>query len=166
MQLREELAADRSAIHDIHVSAFGSSAEARLVDQLRTAGAACLSLIAERDGIPAGHILYSAVTIADRECAAIGLAPMAVRPEFQRQGIGTALIRESLRLCREHGHQSVCVPGHPDFYPRFGFRPAGEFGLSCEYDVPSGAFMVLELQPGSLRDRTGIIRYHPLFRNF
>lgn len=165
MRLRVEQAADRPAIHDIHRSAFETPAEARLVDELRTAGAVCLSLVAERDGLPAGHVLYSPVTIADQECGAIGLAPVAVRPEFQKQGIGTALIRESLRLCRQSGYQSVCVLGHPEFYRRFGFRSAGEFGLSCEYDVPPEVFMVLELQPDSLRHRSGVIRYHPLFRD-
>lgn len=165
MRVREEVTADRSAIHDIHRSAFETPAEARLVDELRAAGAVSLSLVAERNGLPAGHVLYSPVTIADQECAAIGLAPVAVLPEFQRQGIGTALIRESLRLCRQHGYQSVCVLGHPEFYSRFGFRPAAEFGLTCEYDVPAEAFMVLELQPDSLRQCSGVVRYHPLFRD-
>jgi putative acetyltransferase len=93
----------------------------------------------------------------------MGLAPMAVLPARQRQGIGSALVRDGLGRCRELGYEAVVVLGHPGYYPRFGFVPASRFGIGCEYDVPAEVFMALELVPGALRGKPGTIRYHPAF---
>lgn len=94
----------------------------------------------------------------------MGLAPMAVLPSHQRRGIGSALVRAGLQHCRQLGIGAVAVLGHPDYYPRFGFRPSTRFGISSEYDAPAEAFMVLELQEGYLAGRSGVIRFHPAFR--
>jgi putative acetyltransferase len=93
----------------------------------------------------------------------LGLGPMAVRPDRQRRGIGSLLIRRGLARCRALGHGAVVVLGHPDYYPRFGFRPAHLWKLRYEEPVPEEVFMVLELQPGALRDVSGVIHYLPEF---
>jgi len=113
-----------------------------------------------------GHILLSPVTIDGApHIAVLGLAPMAVQPEVQRQGIGTALVAASLERCRALGIQVVVVLGHPAYCPRFGFQPARRFGLSSDYDVPADAFMALELTPGALDSTTGVAHYHAAFRS-
>ena len=93
----------------------------------------------------------------------MGLAPMAVLPGRQRQGIGSELVRAGLDECRRLGFGAIVVLGHAEYYPRFGFVPASKFGLKSEYDVPDDVFMALELIPGALRGRAGTIRYHPTF---
>ena len=96
----------------------------------------------------------------------MGLAPMAVAPARQRQGVGSALARAGIAACRDLGFGAVIVLGHPEYYPRFGFVPASRFGLRSEYDVPDDVFMAMELKPGALHGRgPGTIRYHPAFGN-
>ena len=111
-----------------------------------------------------GHILFSPVTVEhSSKPALVGLAPMAVAPGYQRQGIGSALVREGLARCRAAGVEGVVVLGHVEDYPRFGFVPAAQFGLRCEYDVPADVFMALELSPGAFSDVSGLVRYHQAF---
>ena len=93
----------------------------------------------------------------------MGLAPMAVLPGRQRQGIGSALVRSGLDECRRFGFDAVVVLGHADYYPRFGFVRASTFGLMSEYDVPDDVFLALELRLGTLGQGGGTIRYHPAF---
>ena len=93
----------------------------------------------------------------------LGLAPTAVRPDRQRQGIGSQLVRAGLDAARKTGAAAVVVVGHARFYPRFGFVPASRFGLTCEYDVPDEVFMALELVPGFLAGPGGLVQYHPAF---
>lgn len=119
-----------------------------------------LSLVATIDGLVVGHILFTPVTIepaVDRRLA--GLAPMAVRPEHQRSGIGGQLIRAGLEECRRHGYAAVVVLGHPEYYPRFGFAPAHTFGLACEFPSPPEAFMAIELEPDAFSGIRGLVRY-------
>jgi putative acetyltransferase len=115
-----------------------------------------------------GHILFTPVTIDQgggraARLRAMGLAPVAVLPEFQRQGIGSELVRRGLTACRDIGYEAVVVLGHPDFYPRFGFAPASTFGLKCEYSVPDPVFMAIELVPGALKGISGLVKYAPEF---
>ncbi|MDH3444329.1 MAG: N-acetyltransferase, partial [Deltaproteobacteria bacterium] len=93
----------------------------------------------------------------------MGLAPMAVSPDHQRKGVGSALVRAGLEECKKLGFGAVVVLGHPRFYPRFGFTPAVRFGVGCEYDVPEETFMLMELRPGYLGGASGKIRYHSAF---
>ena len=93
----------------------------------------------------------------------MGLGPMAVAPEHQRAGVGSALIRAGLDACRALDRSAVVVLGHATYYPRFGFVPASTFGLACEYDVPDEVFMALELVPCALSDVSGTTRYSPAF---
>lgn len=148
----------------MNVSAFDTSAEADLVDALRESAQPLVSLVAERDGQIVGHIMFSPVTLAGHADAKLmGLAPMAVAPPHQRQGIGSLLVDAGLAQCGQLGFGAVVVLGHAAYYPRFGFVPASRFGLTCAYDVPDDVFMAVELQPDVLRDKTGTIRYHAAF---
>ena len=88
---------------------------------------------------------------------------MAVRPHLQRRGIGSALVNQGLAECDRIGAGAVFVLGHPEYYPRFGFRPASRFGIGCEYDVPDEVFMALEIVAGCLDDADGVARYDPAF---
>jgi putative acetyltransferase len=90
---------------------------------------------------------------------------MAVLPRYQRQGIGSRLVRKGIKECQRINHNIVVVLGHPEYYSRFGFNPAKQKGLHCEYGVPDEAFMMAELIPDALRGRQGLVKYHPVFKN-
>jgi putative acetyltransferase len=166
LKIRDEHAGDQDAIFALNQAAFEQPAEARLVDALRAAGAAVVSLVAEIDGEVVGHILFSEVTLDPPRGVAdlVGLAPMAVRPGLQRGGIGSALVEEGLRRCAKLGYGAAVVLGHPAYYPRFGFLPAHRFGLGCEFPSPPEAFMAMELAPGGLGGAAATVHYHPAFR--
>ena len=144
--------------------AFGGPSEADIIDAVRPFEGV-VSLVAAERGRVIGHILFTTVRIDDAGSAvrAAGLGPMAVAPDGQRQGVGSRLVRAGLDACRAHGYDLVVVVGHPDYYPRFGFVPAGTKGLRCEYPVPPEAFMVLELRPGASAGVAGVVRYLPEF---
>jgi len=163
--IRAEKADDFGAVRRVNERAFESDAEATLVDKLRAACRQQVSLVAVEDNRVVGHIFFSPVSIEseDSTSAAMGLAPMAVLPEYQRRGIGSRLVREGLKECQRLGFDVAVVLGHPEYYPRFGFVPASRRGLRCEYDVPKEAFMVAELKPGALGERTGLAKYRPEF---
>jgi putative acetyltransferase len=163
--IRQEIPEDVSAIRHVNEQAFDSSQEAALVDALRDAAHPFLSLVAVEDNQVVGHISFSPVTIEGGSPArpAMGLAPMSVLPEHQRRGIGSQLVHTGLEECRQLGCEIVVVLGHPEYYPRFGFRPAGEQGLRSEYEVPEEAFMVKELRQGTLNGMNGLVKYHAVF---
>jgi len=165
MIVRPEKPEDIPAIRIVNERAFGRTAEADLVDTLRRNGKAAISLVADDDGRVVGHIFFSAVTIQSRETelTGIGLAPLAVIPERQKQRIGSMLMGHGLRRCREEDHPFVVVLGHPNYYPRFGFVPASNFGIKSEYDVADEVFMVMELREGALTGCAGVAKYQPEF---
>ena len=162
VRIRPEAPADRSAVHKVNALAFGRPDEARLADALRAQARPYLSLVAELEGELIGHIVFTPVTL-EGVAGVMGLAPMAVRPDRQRSGIGSALVRAGLEHCNTQGASAVVVLGHPEYYPRFGFAPAARFGLVSEYDAPPEAFMALELEPGALAGARGTVRYHRAF---
>ncbi len=165
LRIRQEMPTDVSAIHELNVAAFAQSTEADIVDFLRDAGALRYSLVAI-DGMEiVGHLAFSPVTISDgsRVVDALGLGPMAVSPSCQRHGIGTRLVNFWLEQLAEERDNLVVVVGHPDYYPRFGFRRAKPYGIRREHDVPDEAFMVLELRRGALDQISGVVRFHPVF---
>jgi len=165
VQIRSELPADIPQIHAVNAAAFETRLEADLVDALRQTADPLISLIADDGGRVVGHILFSPVTLSgQRDAQIMGLAPMAVLPDEQRRGIGSALVREGLTRCKDLGYGAVVVVGHRDYYPRFGFKPAAAFNLTCEYDVPADVFMALELTPNYLRGKSGTIHYDSAFR--
>lgn len=94
------------------------------------------------------------------------LAPLAVAPEAQGRGIGSALVRAGLKVCAEGGVDGVVVLGDPAYYGRFGFKPAGEHGMSCLFDAPPEAFLLWEARPGTLSAWKGIVCFHPAFDRF
>lgn len=163
--IRPERPDDVPAVFAVNAAAFETPAEAKLVDALRQRAEPIVSLVAEwSDGSVVGHVLFSPVELAGFPALKLmGLAPMAVSPEKQRRGVGTALVERGLEACRSLGAAAAVVLGHPDYYPRFGFRPAAEFGIRCEYDVPANAFLAIELQPGGLHAAVGTTTYHPAF---
>ena len=166
MNIREERPADAERIRAVNLAAFETSTEADLVDALRQHGAPIISLVAEDHASIVGHILFSPVMlVGEPTLALMGLAPMAVVPARQRQGIGSGLVVEGLDRCRRANAAAVVVLGHAEYYPRFGFIPASQLSLRCEYDVPEDVFMVRELRDGALRGLAGTIRYHPVFAN-
>ena len=167
--VRAETAEDVPAVRRVNELAFGQPNEADLVDALRAAARPYISLVAAGGGRVVGHIFFSPVTLEavtdegeDSASLILGLAPMAVLPEYQRQGVGSRLVREGLKECRRIGCDVVVVVGHPEYYPRFGFVPASRKGLRCEYPVPDEVFMVAELKPNALRGR-GLVKYRPEF---
>jgi putative acetyltransferase len=162
--IRPETGADRDAVRLVNRRAFGQDAEADLVDALRDGGYVRLSLVAEEAGQVVGHILFSELPIitASGTVLALALAPMAVLPEHQNRGIGSALIRHALDKCRRQGHRIVIVLGHLAYYPRFGFAPKLAANLTSPYSG-SDAFMALELTPGALDGVAGRVQYAPPF---
>lgn len=163
--IRPERPADIAAIHHVNAAAFAQPQEAELVDALRRAGGLTISLVAVHHGRIVGHIAFSPVTITSDTAVvdAIGLGPMAVLPEWQRQGVGAQLIETGLETCRDTGVGLAVVLGHPGYYPRFGFTPAKPYGIVWEHEAPAEAFMVRALQPEALARTQGVVRYRPEF---
>ncbi|GAA0341950.1 N-acetyltransferase [Oceanobacillus oncorhynchi subsp. oncorhynchi] len=139
-----------------------------LVQRIRTSNAFIpeLSIIAvnQQNNI-LGQILFSKITIENNEktTASLALAPVSVHPDYQKQGIGSMLIKEGLEQAKAAGYPSVIVLGHADYYPRFGFKPASLWGIQAPFDVPDEAFMALELTPGALKDVRGVVQYSEAF---
>jgi putative acetyltransferase len=163
--IRAERPEDISAVRQINQLAFGQPDEAELVDKLRQACAESLSLVAEEDGI-VGHILFTPVVVesAGRRVVGMGLAPMAVRPDRQRGGVGSRLVERGLEILRERGCPFVVVVGHPEYYPRFGFEPASRHGLLSQWDgIRDEAFMALILDAPAMAGVSGVARYRGEF---
>ncbi len=161
IQIREERATDVTAIRDVNRRAFGHDREGSIVDALRLNGAVLLSLVATLGGQVVGHIMYSPLSVCNISGAALG--PMAVLPEYQRQGIGSRLIEAGNRTLKERGCPVIVVVGHADYYPRFGFKPANAYGISCEWDVPDNVFMALVLNPENTQGMSGLAKYRHEF---
>jgi putative acetyltransferase len=159
--IRRATPADWPAIVDINDSAFEGPAESALIGTLERSGRPVISLVALADDVAAGHIFFSPVPIQSPgpPIPAAALAPMAVSPRFQRCGIGSQLVDAGLRECTNEAYQVVVVVGHPHFYSRFGFTPAGSAGLASVYSGAGDAFMALELTAGVLKGRTGVVEY-------
>jgi putative acetyltransferase len=161
IEIRDEHPDDIASIREVNRRAFGQDLEGKLVDALRANAAALLSLVATLNGQVAGHILYSPVTIG--QVTGAGLGPMAVLPENQRQGIGSRLVEAGNGRLRAAGCPFVIVLGHPEYYPRFGFQPAGIRGIKCEWDAPDSAFMLLVLDEAKMENVSGLAKYRPEF---
>jgi putative acetyltransferase len=164
IEIRSETTADHDTVRALLDASFGGRYESRLVARLRESGKAVISLVAMRGERVVGHILFSPVTLEGDATPrpALGLAPVAVSPERQNQGVGTELTRAGLDACRALDCEAVVVLGQPEYYRRFGFLRADQFGLQNEYGADE-AFMVLELRPGALAGRAGLVQYAPEF---
>lgn len=124
-----------------------------------------LSLVAAFNEEIVGHILFTKLLIKDGEMEfeSLALAPVSVLTEYQNKGIGSKLILQGLKISKEMGFESVIVLGHDKYYPRFGFRPASEWGIKAPFDVPKESFLALELEDGSLERVTGTVAYSKEF---
>src|SRR5437773_7409355 len=166
MLIRTEEEKDWAAVYALNAAAFETPAEANLVDALRQQARPVVSLVADDNRTVVGHMMFSPVSLTGHpDVKIMGLAPMAVAPNHQRKGIGSALVRAGLERCKQLGFGAVVVLGHPEYYPRFGFSPSSRFGIGCEYEVPEDVFMVMELQPGYLGGISGSVKYHSAFSN-
>lgn len=164
--IREEQHQDIHAIREVNTQAFGQNQEANLIDKIRRSCNDLISLVALIQNTIVGHICFSPVTIeskAKKTIRGMGLAPMAVLPAYQRQGVGTELVRGGIERVRKKGFQFIIVLGHASYYPRFGFEPASHYGIRCEWDVANTAFMILLLGESQMRERAGLARYLPEF---
>ncbi|MGB8780058.1 MAG: N-acetyltransferase [Candidatus Bathyarchaeia archaeon] len=162
--ISRERQSDISAVRKVNERAFKGPMEARLVDLLREANKATISLVAKFDNRVVGHILFSPITIESnpKNMRGLGLAPLAVLPEYQRRGIGSTLVTKGLEECRKKRFEIVVVLGDVRYYARFGFKPARLYGLSNEYNADEN-FMVLELKEGALNSVSGLVKYQPEF---
>jgi putative acetyltransferase len=157
MVIRDEQAGDAAGIDAVVTAAFGRPGEAGLVEQLRRDGDVVLSLVAVDGHTIVGYLLLSPMTAPFR---ALALGPVAVRPERQRTGIGSQLIRAGIDDARQAGWQAVFVLGYSNYYRRFGFDPALASGFTCRYSGPN--LMALALT-APLPTTTGAIGYAPPF---
>ena len=165
MIIRETKESDLAAVLHVEGQAFGEDQGAEIVtlveDLLRDPSALpLLSLLALDEGQALGHILFTHAEVAGpKPCnAAAILAPLAVLPAAQSRGIGGKLIKEGLRRLSVSGVDLVFVLGHPGYYPRFGFQPAGALGFEAPYPIPeevADAWMVQALRPGVIGSITG-----------
>jgi putative acetyltransferase len=164
--IRKETWGDSQQMRIVTQSAFGQTEEADIADKLRRNCPKRISLVAVPEDQIVGQILFTPVTIEAKEriITGMGLAPMAVLPGFQRQGIGSQLVRDGLTLIKKREHPFVIVLGHPTYYPRFGFVPASRYGIRSEYkNVPDEAFMILVLNQAVLEGVSGVAKYRPEF---
>ena len=164
MNIRKERQDDVEAIARLNDMAFlDSTEESSIIARLRGSGDLFLSLIAEVDGQIVGHIAFSTITIDGGPKSSevfMGLAPMAVAPDNQRNGVGSALVKKGLDILKEQKVAAVFVLGHPEYYPKFGFRASqSSYGIKSIYEVPDNVFMALELKAGALNSVSGVARY-------
>lgn len=166
--IESERPEDAAGIHELLVAAFPTNGEALLVDDLRIADALPVSLVASESGTVLGHVAFSPVSIRPSGNAALiwALAPLAVLPAAQGRGIGSELVRTGLHACAHAGCDAVVVLGDPQYYCRFGFFPAVQYGLRCSFDAPPEAFMLVEFRPGSVSHHDGTVYFHPAFDRF
>jgi putative acetyltransferase len=163
VELRNETGADAGAITEVTVAAFktlevSNQTEQFIITALRAAGALAVSLVAEVDGRVVGHIAFSPVSISDGTRNWYGLGPVSVLPEYQRQGIGKALIEEGLSRLQAMQAQGCCLVGHPGYYSKFGFKNTP--GLALE-GVPPEVFFALSFD-GQMPH--GTVAFHDAFR--
>ncbi|WP_373653415.1 GNAT family N-acetyltransferase [Schlesneria sp. DSM 10557] len=157
LTIRPETPADRTNIDALHLAGFPGPQEARLVNLLRANGRLIASLVAELDHTIVGHVAFSPVQVVSDERGA-GLAPVCVAASHRRQGIAAALIQSGLRTVQREGYQWCVVLGEPQYYRRFGFQPARQFGLFDEYGG-GDAFQVLEFAEHAVPRGQGLVRY-------
>lgn len=163
--IRQETKDDFKEVFNVNHIAFGQVNEAKLVDALRnnqTAFVPELSIVATDKNKIVGHILFTKINIKDDKGnlnESLALAPMAVRPELQKSGIGGQLIRKGFEVAKELGFKSVIVLGHEHYYPKFGFQPADKWKIKAPFDVPSNVFMAIELATDGLKNISGTVVY-------
>lgn len=166
MLIRQEKPEDINEIRSLNVLAFGQFLEAIIVDTLRANCEELLSLVAVEDEKIVGHILFSPVVIEGPHgmVKGMGLAPMAVLPDRQRRGIGAHLIKKGIEELQTAQCPFIVVLGHHEYYPRFGFEQASNYGIRCQWEgIPDEAFMILWLDKAIAGQVSGIAKYREEF---
>ncbi len=164
--IRREHIGDEEQIRIVNTRAFGRTAEADVVDTLRESCPESLSLVAMREGQVVGHILFTPAVVESggQVGQGMGLGPLAVLPEFQRQGIGSDLVQAGVTEMKVARHPFVLLVGHPGYYPRFGFVRAPRYGIVSEYaNVPDEAFMILVLDEVAMEGMSGVAKFRSEF---
>lgn len=171
--IRKEIPKDHNWVIELTAKAFetmpfSEGDEDQLVARLRNAPGFIpeLSLVAELDELIVGHILFTPLVIdnGQQQFESLVLGPVSVLPEFQKQGIGGKLIRAGHQKAVELGFRSVILIGHPEYYPRFGYKPASTWGIKTHYELPSDdVFMAVELTEGALKNVSGMVIFPPEF---
>ncbi len=161
--IRRRVPTDDDTIRRLNDAAFGGTAEAKLIADLRAAGLAVIELVASDQDEIVGHILFSRLAVASngKPVEALALAPMAVWPDRQRQGVGSALVRAGLDIARNDSWRAVIVLGHATFYPRFSF--SAERARHLKAPFRGNSFMALELAPDALDGADVSVVYPPAF---
>lgn len=161
--IRKESEPDFSAIQELNKLAFGQDNESNLIDALRKGQSFIpgLSLVALYENKIVGHILFTKIKIIDLNQIheSLALAPIAVIPQFQKQGIGGLLIKHGLARAADLGFKSVIVLGHEHYYPKFGFFPTSKWGIKSPFNVPENVFMGIELIKDGLKNVRGTVKY-------
>lgn len=164
LRVRSELAGDEAGVRAVQLAAFApSTGEAQLVELLRSSDAHVpqLCLVAEDGGTIIGHVAFSVAMLGGVH-PILALAPLAVVPGRQGEGIGSALTRAAITRARELAYPLIVVLGHAAYYPRFGFEPAAPLGVTAPFEVPSDAWMVCKL-PAYTPAARGEVRYADAF---
>lgn len=167
--IRPESQGDLQAIRQLLSAAFRQDDETHLVERLKKSAEFIpeLSFVAIVNDQIVGYILFPAIAvepIADFNAGILALAPMAVDPAWQNRGVGSAMVKHGLEHALQLGYRAVVVLGHPEYYPKFGFRPASHWGIRPPIEVPDEAFLALELVENGLKGISGIVRYPRAFR--
>ena len=166
IRIREERADDIHQVSSVNDAAFGQPTEGHIVDRLRGADVEAVSLVAILDEKVVGHIFFSSVTVETEqgEINGMGLATMAVVPGHQREGVGSELVAEGLKNIREKGYPFVVVLGHEANCPRFGFKPASEYGLKCQWEgIPDEVFMAIIFKMDRMKEVSVTVYYRKEF---
>jgi predicted N-acetyltransferase YhbS len=160
--IRKEEKKDFKRVYELNRLAFQQENESKLIEKIRNGENFIpeLSLVAEINNEIVGHILFSKIKIIGNSVfETLALAPMAVIPKFQKQGIGAKLINRGLQEAKKLGFDSVIVLGHDNYYPKFGFKKASTWNIKCPFEVPDEAFMGIELTKEALQNKAGTIEY-------
>lgn len=164
IRIRKENENDYKTIYDLVKLAFQNEPhsdgdEQDLVEKLRTGDSYIpeLSLVAECNGEIVGHIMFTKAKI--EENVVLVLAPLAIIPEYQRKGIGGKLIEEGHKIAKNMGYTAIFLTGHSEYYPKFGYERASEYGISLSIEVPDNCFLVHELKKDSLNNLKGVLKF-------
>lgn len=169
VNIHPETKDDYTKITEINDLAFGQKNEGKLIEKLRRSENFNpeLSLVAELKGEIIGHILFYPIKInaGSVQFSSLALGPMSVIPAYQRMGAGSQLVVQGLQVAKKLGHKSVIVVGHPEYYPKFGFRQASHWNIKAPFEVPDNAFLAMELVKNELNNNSGVVEYPKEFHD-